>query len=105
VAPERLKVRDEQQQLRADERADDDVDAEIHYAIGVEAALPCADQRELQTEQIRGGQQDAIGIDCQRSEVRNRPGQFKQLWIHARLVPAYRELSRSRRQKWRSRRR
>ena len=56
-------VGDQQQQLGADERADDDVDAEVEDALRVEAARPRADQRELQAEQIGRRQQHAVGVD------------------------------------------
>ena len=60
---ERVEVDDQQQQLRADQRADDDPDAEVHDPVGIEAARPGAHQRELQAEQVGGGQQHAVGVD------------------------------------------
>ena len=84
IGPKRPEVRDEQQQLRADERADDDVDAEVEHADRVEAARLRADHGELQTEQVRRGEQHAVGVDGDRAEV-------KQSWIHASEPPAYRE--------------
>src|SRR3989442_14495008 len=72
---ERPEIGDQQQQLRADERADDDVDAEVEHAVRVEAARLRANHRELQADQIRRGEQDAVRVQ------RDRP-ELKQSWIH-----------------------
>ena len=84
IGAERTKVRDQQQQLGADERADDDVDAEIQDADGVETTRLRAHHGELQAEQVRRGEQDPVGVDG------DRP-QLKQSWIHACQPPACRE--------------
>jgi hypothetical protein len=60
-----LEVDDEQQELRADERGDDDVDAEVHHPRGVEAARACPRERELQARQVGGGEQHAVGVDAE----------------------------------------
>ena len=59
-------------QLGADERADDDPDAEVHDPVRVEAARPRAHQRELQPEQVRGGQQQRRR--CRRGSRRSQTG-------------------------------
>jgi hypothetical protein len=51
IRPERAEIGDEQEQLRADERADDDVDAEVEDPIRVEAARLGADHGELEPEE------------------------------------------------------
>src|SRR5437763_3757162 len=79
----RSEVGDDQQQLRANERADDDVDAEVEHAVRVEAAVLRPNARELQTQQVRRGQQNAVRVDRNRSEERERPRQLKQSWVHA----------------------
>jgi hypothetical protein len=53
VRDEHLGVGQEQQQLGADEGADDDVDAEVEDAVGVEASCFRPHHRQLQAEQIR----------------------------------------------------
>ena len=87
IGAERAEVGDEQQQLRADQRADDDVDAEVEHARLVEAARLGADHRELQAEQVGGGQQDAVGVDV----IAESESELKQSWIHACLRRACRE--------------
>src|SRR5438094_846383 len=59
IRGERAEVGDEQQELRADERADDDVDAEVEDPVRVEAARLRPHARELQPEEVRGGEQHA----------------------------------------------
>ncbi len=98
VRDEHLGVGQEQQQLGADEGADDDVDAEVEDAVGVEASCFRPHHRQLQAEQIRRRQQDAVGVDGDRTEL-------KQSWIHACLRSAYRESSSPRRPRWPSRQR
>ena len=70
-----VELDNEEEQLRADQRADDDPDPQIHHAVGIEAPRPCAHQRELQTQQVRRSEQDAVGVD------REAPD-FKQDWVH-----------------------
>ena len=60
ILPEMVEIDHHQQQLRTDEGAEDNGDAEIHDAVAVEAACAGAHDRELQTDQIRAGQQDAV---------------------------------------------
>src|SRR5262245_29757290 len=86
-----IEVRDEQQQFRADKSGDDDVNAEIEDAVGIESPSLSSYSRELQAEQIRGGEQDAVSWN------RDRPD-AKQLWIHdGSLPPVNRESSMRRR--------
>src|SRR5262249_44922672 len=91
VALERLKVGDEQQELRADQRTDDDIDAQVHHPGAVEMARLGALERQLQAKQVGGGEQNAVRVDRDRSNEGNRPRQLKQSWMHARLLRAYPE--------------
>ncbi len=75
IPAERVEFDDQEQQLRAGERADDDPDAEVHHPVRIESALAGADQCELQPQQVGGGQQDAVGVDREASD-------FKQDWMH-----------------------
>ncbi len=76
---ELIEVDDEQEQLGADKRGNDDVDPEVQHPVRVQSPFLCPPHRQAEAEQVGGGQQDAIGIDGERSE-------FKQLWIHV-FVP------------------
>src|SRR5262245_52137719 len=96
IARERTPVRDEQQQLRADECADDDVDAEIEDPRLIEASRLGSHGGELQAEQVRRRQKHAIGVDGDGT-------QLKQSWIHGTLRAACRESLSSRRWKLPSR--
>ena len=58
-----IEVDEEQQQLRADQRGDDDGDAEVERAVRIEPAALRARHRQPQAEQVRGGQQHAVGVD------------------------------------------
>ena len=60
---ELIEVDDEQQQLRADQRGDDDVDAEVEHARRVEPPLLGAAHRQPEPEQIGRGEQHAVGVD------------------------------------------
>ena len=80
ILPERVEVDDQQQQLGADQRADDDPDAQVHDPVGVEAARPRTHQRELQAEQVGGRQQHAVGVD-------GEPADLKQYGMHV-VVPS-----------------
>ena len=84
VGAKRREVRDEQKQLRADERGDDDVDAQIENARLVEPACFCPADCQLQAEEIGRRQQDAVGVNRDRAE-------FKQSWIHGCPYRACRE--------------
>jgi hypothetical protein len=83
-APELIEVDDEEQQLRTDERRDDDVDAEVEHAVRVEATRFRARHCEPQSQEIGRGQEDAVGVDRDRSDA-------KQLWIHGCRVRKGRE--------------
>ena len=74
VADEGAEVGDDQQQLRADERADDDVDPEVQHARLVEALAWRAHHGQLQAQQIRRGQQHAVGVDRGAGPRSNRIG-------------------------------
>ena len=69
-------IDDQQQQLGADQRADDDPDAEVHDPVRIEPAGAGPHQRELQAEQVGGGQQQAVGVD-------REAGDLKQNGMHA----------------------
>ena len=91
VVAEVVEVDEEQQQLRADERGDDDVDAEIEQASGVESGLAPAHDGELQAGEIGGRQHDAVRVDRQRPDAEDF-GDFKQSRVHVPL-PARRAAS------------
>ena len=89
AARELLEVDDEEQRLGADERGDDDPDAEVEHLVGVEPGLPGAARRHPQPEQIGRGQQHAVRVDGDRSEL-------KQDWMHGVPAPEGRKSSRRR---------
>ena len=64
------RIDDEQQQLRADQRADDDPDPEVHDPVRIQAARPGPDQRELQAEQVGGGEQQPVGVDREAADLK-----------------------------------
>ena len=69
-AAELVEVDEQQHQLRADERRDDDVDAEVEHAIGIEAPALRAGHRQSEPEQVRRGQEDAVRIDGEWAELK-----------------------------------
>jgi hypothetical protein len=75
TAGEVLEVDNEQQRLGADKRADDHPDAEVHDPRVIEARCLGAPDGHPQAEQIGGGEQHAVGINGERSRV-------KQDWMH-----------------------
>ena len=85
IRPEGAEIGEEQQQLGADECADDDVDAEVEDAICVQAAVLRPDHGELQAEQVRGGQQHAVGVQRELPHDWDRP-ELEQFWIHMSLA-------------------
>src|SRR5207248_942815 len=52
IGAERFEIGDEQQELRPDESADDDVDAEVEDAVRIESASFGADHREFEAQKI-----------------------------------------------------
>ena len=58
----------------------------------VEPASLGPDHCELEAEKVGRRKQDAVGINRDLSEKRNRPGELNESWIHGYLHRAYREL-------------
>ena len=65
-----MHVDGEEQQLGADERADDDPDAQVHHPLLIEGARARAHQREPQPEQVGDGEQDAVGVDGEATDIK-----------------------------------
>ncbi len=68
--PEVLEVHDQQHQLGAHQRAHDDGDAEIEGPRGVESLLPRANERELQSHEVRGCEQHPVGVNRNGAELK-----------------------------------
>src|SRR5204862_4067825 len=81
IGAERIEVGDQQQQLGADQRADDDVDAEVEHPVRVEAAVVRADDSQLQPQQVGGSKQDTVGVQSNLADDRDR-SQLQQLRVH-----------------------
>ncbi len=91
VVAEIVEIDEEQEQLGAYQGRDDDVDAEIQQASGIESGLAASHDGELQAGEIRGSQHDAVRVDRQRPDAEDF-GNFKQSRVHVPL-PARRAAS------------
>ncbi len=70
VAREQPPVLVEQQQLGADQGADDDPDAQVHHPVTVQAAGPGADERQPQAGQIAERQQESVAVEGDGAELK-----------------------------------